>query len=117
MITLEAISDVWGKGFPTKVEKRIDLPHPQERLFPNKKTNYRGIILLNTAYKLYAMAPVMNEMNVRGMLLSEQAGGQGKFCNTPHIHSPPHGGRFVNKKKQGECMQGCPLTPACLLLI
>jgi hypothetical protein len=51
---IELMNEVWrGEGFP--IDRRKDIICPIYRKGEkNKAENYRGIILLNTGYKLYA---------------------------------------------------------------
>jgi hypothetical protein len=51
---IELINEVWrGEGFPVDWRKDI-ICHIYKKGEKNKAENYRGIILLNTGYKLYA---------------------------------------------------------------
>ncbi|RYA67647.1 reverse transcriptase domain-containing protein, partial [Enterobacter cloacae complex sp. 2DZ2F20B] len=73
----ELMNDVWtGKGFPR--ECRVGQICPINKKGSKEKVeNYRGITLLNTAYKLYAMVlneRLLTEMNEKSILPESQAG-------------------------------------------
>ncbi|XP_063912023.1 uncharacterized protein LOC135128876 [Zophobas morio] len=62
----ELMNDVWtGKGFPREWRVGQICPIPKKGS-KEKVENYRGITLINTAYKLYAMA--LNERRGRGAM-------------------------------------------------
>ncbi|KAH0820314.1 hypothetical protein GEV33_002477 [Tenebrio molitor] len=74
---LEIMNGVWkGEGFPQEWKEGIICPI-YKKGEKDTASNYRGITLLNTAYKLYAMIVeerLMKEMNERGALPDGQAG-------------------------------------------
>jgi hypothetical protein len=73
---LEIMNGVWkGEGFPQEWKKGIICPI-YKKGEKDTASNYRGITLLNTAYKVYAMIVeerLMKEMNERGVLPDGQA--------------------------------------------
>jgi hypothetical protein len=75
---LEIMNGVWkGEGFPQEWKEGIICPI-YKKGEKDTASNYRGITLLNTAYKVYAMIVeerLMKEMNERGALPDGQAGG------------------------------------------
>jgi hypothetical protein len=84
---LEIMNGVWkGEGFPQEWKEGIICPI-YKKGEKNTASNYRGITLLNTAHKVYAMIVkerLMKEMNERGALPDEQAGfrkGRGTMDN------------------------------------
>jgi hypothetical protein len=84
---LEVMNGVWkGEGFPQEWKEGIICPM-YKKGEKNTASNYRGITLLNTAYKVYAMIVeerLMKEMNERGVLPDGQAGfrkGRGTMDN------------------------------------
>jgi hypothetical protein len=84
---LEIMNGVWkGEGFPQEWKEGIICPI-YKKGEKNTASNYRGITLLNTAYKVYAMIVeerLMKEMNERGALPDGQAGfrkGRGTMDN------------------------------------
>jgi hypothetical protein len=68
---LEIMNGVWkGEGFPQEWKEGIICPI-YKKGEKDTASNYRGITLLNTAYKVYAMIVeerLMKEMNERGAL-------------------------------------------------
>ncbi|KAH0810075.1 hypothetical protein GEV33_012716 [Tenebrio molitor] len=74
---LEIMNGVWkGEGFPQEWKEGIICPI-YKKGEKDTASNYRGITLLNTAYKVYAMIVeerLMKEMNERGALPDGQAG-------------------------------------------
>ncbi|KAH0816956.1 hypothetical protein GEV33_005835 [Tenebrio molitor] len=74
---LEIMNGVWkGEGFPQEWKEGIICPI-YKKGEKDTASNYRGITLLNTAYKVYAMIVeerLMKEMNERGVLPDGQAG-------------------------------------------
>ncbi|KAH0817175.1 hypothetical protein GEV33_005616 [Tenebrio molitor] len=74
---LEIMNGVWkGEGFPQEWKEGIICPI-YKKGEKDTASNYRGITLLNTAYKVYAMIVeerLMKEMNQRGVLPDGQAG-------------------------------------------
>jgi hypothetical protein len=84
---LEIMNGVWkGEGFPQEWKEGIICPI-YKKGEKDTASNYRGITLLNTAYKVYAMIVeerLMKEMNQRGVLPDGQAGfrkGRGTMDN------------------------------------
>jgi hypothetical protein len=84
---LEIMNGVWkGEGFPQEWKEGIICPI-YKKGEKDTASNYRGITLLNTAYKVYAMIVeerLMKEMNERGALPDGQAGfrkGRGTMDN------------------------------------
>jgi hypothetical protein len=84
---LEIMNGVWkGEGFPQEWKEGIICPI-YKKGEKDTASNYRGITLLNTAYKVYAMIVeerLMKEMNERGVLPDGQAGfrkGRGTMDN------------------------------------
>jgi hypothetical protein len=84
---LEIMNGVWkGAGFPQEWKEGIICPI-YKKGEKDTASNYRGITLLNTAYKVYAMIVeerLMKEMNERGVLPDGQAGfrkGRGTMDN------------------------------------
>lgn len=84
---LEILNDVWnGRGFPRKWREGIICP-VHKKGNRHAVENYRGITLLNTAYKIYAMIMeerLTKEMEERGVLPDGQAGfrkGRGTVDN------------------------------------
>jgi hypothetical protein len=84
---LEIMNGVWkGEGFPQEWKEGIICPI-YKKGEKDAASNYRGITLLNTAYKVYAMIVeerLMKEMNERGALPDGQAGfrkGRGTMDN------------------------------------
>jgi hypothetical protein len=84
---LEIMNGVWkGEGFPYEWKEGIICPI-YKKGEKDTVSNYRGITLLNTAYKVYAMIGeerLMKEMNERGVLPDRQAGfrkGRGTMDN------------------------------------
>jgi hypothetical protein len=84
---LEIMNGVWkGEGFPQEWKEGIICPI-YKKGEKDTASNYRGITLLNTAYKVYAMIleeRLMKEMNERGALPDRQAGfrkGRGTMDN------------------------------------
>ncbi|KAH0815458.1 hypothetical protein GEV33_007333 [Tenebrio molitor] len=71
------MNGVWkGEGFPQEWKEGIICPI-YKKGEKDTASNYRGITLLNTAYKVYAMIVeerLMKEMNERGALPDGQAG-------------------------------------------
>ncbi|KAH0814154.1 hypothetical protein GEV33_008637 [Tenebrio molitor] len=85
---LEIMNGLWkGGGFPQEWKEGI-ICHIYKKGEKDTASNYRGITLLNTAYKVYAMMVeerLMKEMNERGALPDGQAGfrkGRGTMDNT-----------------------------------
>ncbi|XP_063912037.1 uncharacterized protein LOC135128890 [Zophobas morio] len=86
------MNDVWtGKGFPR--EWRVGQICPIHKKGSKEKVeNYRGITLLNTAYKLYAMVlneSLVTEMNEKSILPESQARfrrGKGAMDNVYILH-------------------------------
>jgi hypothetical protein len=84
---LEIMNGVWkGEGFPQEWKEGIICPI-YKKGEKDTASNYRGITLLNTAYKVYAMIVeerLMKEINERGALPDGQAGfrkGRGTMDN------------------------------------
>jgi hypothetical protein len=84
---LEIMNGVWkGEGFPQEWKEGIICPI-YKKGEKDTARNYRGMTLLNTAYKVYAMIVderLMKEMNERGVLPDGQAGfrkGRGTMDN------------------------------------
>jgi hypothetical protein len=84
---LEIMNGVWkGEGFPQEWKEGIICPI-YKKGEKDTASNYWGITLLNTAYKVYAMIVeerLMKEMNERGALPDGQAGfrkGRGTMDN------------------------------------
>jgi hypothetical protein len=71
------MNGVWkGEGFPQEWKEGIICPI-YKKGEKDTASNYRGITLLNTAYKVYAMIVeerLMKKMNERGVLPDGQAG-------------------------------------------
>ncbi|KAJ3650014.1 hypothetical protein Zmor_021727 [Zophobas morio] len=88
----ELMDDVWtGKGFPR--EWRVgQIYRIHKKGSKEKVENYRGITLLNTAYKLYPMVlneRLVTEMNEKRILPENQAGfrrGRGAMDNVYILH-------------------------------
>jgi hypothetical protein len=88
---LEIMNGMWkGEGFPQEWKEGIICPI-YKKGEKDTASNYRGITLLNTAYKVYAMIVeerLMKEMNERGVLQDGQAGfrkGRGTMDNVYRV--------------------------------
>ncbi|KAH0820667.1 hypothetical protein GEV33_002124 [Tenebrio molitor] len=101
---LEIMNGVWkGEGFPQKWKEGIICPI-YKKGEKDTASNYRGITLLNTAYKVYAMIVeerLMKEMNERGALPDGQAGFRKAFIGDIEemFRKGQAGGVVVGKEK------------------
>ena len=83
----EIMNEVWrGEGFPRKWREGVICPIYKKRERKDVR-NYRGITLLNTLYKMYAMVldeRLRREIESKGMVPDSQAGfreGRGTIDN------------------------------------
>ncbi|KAH0814865.1 hypothetical protein GEV33_007925 [Tenebrio molitor] len=101
---LEIMNGVWkGEGFPQEWKEGIICPI-YKKGEKDTASNYRGITLLNTAYKVYAMIVeerLMKEMNERGALPDGQAGFRKAFIGDIEemFRKGQAGGVVVGKEK------------------
>lgn len=101
----EVVNDVWrGRGFP--LEWREGLICPIYKKGDKKNiTNYRGITLLNTGYKVYAMCleeRLEKEMDELNVLPDGQAGFRKGRSTTDNVYILDHlVQKYIEKKSGG----------------